>query len=310
MKGSVAYPSTIAGAFRLEDAPSLVTRALHTSTISVTELKYNGRNFGLTDAIPRQDAYLIALQCRACSDHDLYFDGRLTRPRNFAAGVTTIFDLRTSPVADLRDPFHSLMFHLPRKALNAVAEQAGVRPAQDLRHDPGVSVVDPVVRHLLSSLLPAIAKPAGTHCLFLDSVSLALIVHLAQRYGGMNPPAQRGGLTRSQERRAKDLLTADLREHISLAHLAAECGLSVRHFGRAFLASTGIPPHRWLLRHRVSRAKELLMNRRLSIAEVAITCGFADQSHFTRVFTAHAGISPAAWQRENASLVMSAGAAR
>ena len=62
----------------------------------------------------------------------------------------------------------------------------------------------------------------------------------------------------------------------------------------------GVSPHRWLLQHRVERAKELMRTRALSHADVAMFCGFADQSHFTRVFTAMAELSPGAWRRIHA----------
>jgi hypothetical protein len=42
--------------------------------------------FGRTAPIPREDAWLVALPLRACPNHDLYFDGRLTRPENYTEG--------------------------------------------------------------------------------------------------------------------------------------------------------------------------------------------------------------------------------
>jgi AraC-like DNA-binding protein len=251
--------------------------------------------------MPREDAYLIALQLRACHDHDLYFDGHLVRPQNWFAGVTSIYDLRRDPVADIRDPFHSIMFHLPRKALDAMAYEAGVPRVGDLRQEPGVSVDDPVVRHLLASLLPSSTKPDEAHPVFLDHVALALTVHIAHVYGGMslNAGVARGGLAPWQERRVKELMSASLNEELPLSRLANECGLSVRHFARAFRQSTGYSPHRWLLKHRVDYARELLTNRAFSLPDVAFSCGFADQSHFTRVFTAMVGVSPGAWRRAN-----------
>lgn len=290
-----------AKAFRAPNAPTLVTRALHKSTMSAIELRCDQPNFGKSAPIPREDAYLIALQLRACPNHDLYFDSRMVRPRNYVEGVTSIYDLRRDPVADLRDPFHCIMFHLPRKALDALSYEAGGPRTGDLRHEPGVSTDDPVVRHLLASLLPATAKPEEANPLFLDHVAVALAAHLACTYGGMNPDAglPRGGLAPWQERRVKELMTACLHEEVSLNRLAAECSLSVRHFARAFRQSTGLSPHRWLLKHRVDSARELLNNRALSLSDVALACGFADQSHFTRVFTAMFGISPGAWRRAN-----------
>lgn len=297
------YPSRIAGAFRMTDAPTLHTRTLRKSAISITELKCNQRNYGRTASMPREDAYLIALQLRACHDHDLFFDGRFTKARNFNSGVTTIFDLRTDPVAELRDPFHSLMFHLPRKALDTLAYEAGEPRISDLRHTPGVSVDDPVIRHLLSALLPATAKPQEADPLFVDHVALALIAHVARVYGGMRTDSRfpLGGLVPWQERRAKELMSSNLKNETPLARLAAECGLSARHFARAFRQSTGVPPHKWLLRRRVDHARELLVNPALSLSDIALSCGFADQSHFTRVFKAVVGVSPGAWRRADRS---------
>jgi len=82
-------------------------------------------------------------------------------------------------VADIRDPYHCLMFYLPRTALDKFAREAAVPRLGDLRHRPGVSIDDPVVRPLLSALLPAMRKPDEADSLFLDHVVLALTAHLA-----------------------------------------------------------------------------------------------------------------------------------
>ena len=301
MRHHRGYGKQLSEAFRVQNAPSLTSRVLRKSTMSVTELRCDLPDFGRTAPLPSEEAYLVALQLRACPDHDLYFDGRLTRPENYAEGVTSIYDLRRSPLADIRDPYHCLMFYLPRVALDRMASEAGVPGPGDLRHKPGVSVDDPVVRHLLSSLLPLSVSSRQANALFFDHVTLALTAHMATVYGGMNPDSglPRGGLAPWQLRRAEELMSAGLTEELPLSRLASECGLSVRHFARAFRVSTGMPPHRWLLRHRVERAKELLRTRALSLADVAMFCGFADQSHFTRVFTAAAGTSPGVWRRMN-----------
>src|SRR5262245_19531835 len=107
----------------------------------------------------------------------------------------------------------------------------------------------------------------------------------------------RGGLTPWQIRRAKQLMHANLDEKLPLSRLAEEFGLSVRHSARAFRQSTGIPPHRWRLNQRVERAKEMLRDPTLSLADVALACGFGDQSHFTRMFTAVVHLSPGLWRR-------------
>lgn len=106
-----------------------------------------------------------------------------------------------------------------------------------------------------------------------------------------------GGLAPWQCRRAEAMLRARLGGRVELALLARECRLSARHFSRAFRHSFGTSPYRWLVERRVERARQLLAESVMPIAEIAVASGFADQSHFTRVFSRHVGASPAAWRR-------------
>ena len=73
---------------------------------------------------------------------------------------------------------------------------------------------------------------------------------------------------------------------------ARECSLSAGHFARAFRQTTGLSPHQWLLRRRIDKAHELLCEGKLSLAEIASACGFADQSRFTKVYARLRGIKP------------------
>ena len=128
---------------------------------------------------------------------------------------------------------------------------------------------------------------------------MAMATHVAHVYGGMRPRriAPIGGLAPWQERRAKEQLAANLAANLTLADLARECGLSIRHFTRAFRGSTGMSPHAWLVHQRIEKAKGLLINSPQVLSDVALQCGFADQSHLTRMFQRAVGISPGAWRR-------------
>ena len=119
-----------------------------------------------------------------------------------------------------------------------------------------------------------------------------------------NEPLRR--LAPWQARRAIQLLTEATSTACPVATLATACGLSRSHFAHAFRATTGVPPHKWLLQHRVRRACELMEQTDESLAEIAQTCGFADQSHFSRRFRAVMGCSPAVWRRERRSGVTTA----
>jgi AraC family transcriptional regulator len=106
-----------------------------------------------------------------------------------------------------------------------------------------------------------------------------------------------GGLAPWQVELASRLLLSHSSHDLPVAELARRCGLSRSHFIRAFKASLGLPPHHWLMRSRITRAQSRLATTSDSIADIAVSCGFADQSHLTRVFHDVTGTSPAAWRR-------------
>src|SRR3546814_4859217 len=62
--------------------------------------------------------------------------------------------------------------------------------------------------------------------------------------------------------------------------IARSCRISRGYFVSAFKVSAGITPHQWLIRSRLQRAQELLLSTDLSLADIALDCGFYDQSHF------------------------------
>ena len=76
-----------------------------------------------------------------------------------------------------------------------------------------------------------------------------------------------------------------------------ECGLSLSHFSRSFRQSVGDSPHGWLIKRRLEAAPAMMRDSALTLADVALTCGFADQSHFTRVFYRAVGVAPGSWRR-------------
>jgi len=73
------------------------------------------------------------------------------------------------------------------------------------------------------------------------------------------------------------MLRSDLSQNLSLSDVATACKLSVSHFARAFKASTGAPPHQWVLAARIDMARDLLVNSPTPLVHVAGMCGFADQ---------------------------------
>jgi AraC family transcriptional regulator len=162
--------------------------------------------------------------------------------------------------------------------------------------------LDETMRHLQLAIAAALAQPEKPGSIFMYHIRRAVAaVDCACRDTRVARPATRGGLAPWQQKQATDLLVANLSNEISLAMVAKACRLSPGHFARAFRASIGVPPHQWLLRCRVDKAQEMMRTSDSPLAEIALACGFADQSHLTRVFACLCGISPGSWRRHHAA---------
>jgi transcriptional regulator GlxA family with amidase domain len=102
----------------------------------------------------------------------------------------------------------------------------------------------------------------------------------------------RGGLPPRAARRVREYIEAHLEENISIQILAQTAGLSMFHFARAFKQSEGVTPHDFVVQRRIRRVQQLLADTTLSLSEIAIASGFSDQSHCTRRFREHIGVTP------------------
>jgi AraC-like DNA-binding protein len=98
-------------------------------------------------------------------------------------------------------------------------------------------------------------------------------------------------------RRAKDLIDREFAEPLDVPALAREAHASRAHFVRSFKRAFGETPHRYLLRRRVERAKELLRNTPLSVTEVSLAVGFRSLGSFSTAFRQLVGESPSAYAR-------------
>jgi AraC-like DNA-binding protein len=108
---------------------------------------------------------------------------------------------------------------------------------------------------------------------------------------------QHGLLATWQLATAKSILASSASPKVAIKDAARACAISAGHFARSFKGSTGCSPYRWATERRLERAKYLLINTPNSLADLALSCGYAGQSHFTRVFSRHVGMTPGAWRR-------------
>jgi AraC family transcriptional regulator len=279
---------------------SLMTRSLRGVELAATETQDDDPVPGLSGSLA-DEAYLVSLKLQDYPECELWEHHKYITKSDVRAGTTYLYDLRRDPRYIVNKPFHSIQFYLPQSALDGIAKQAGAPRIDDLACQFGFGHDDTVMRHIGASLLEGLRRPGEPNQLFIDHMMLAFAAHVAQAYGGLQRTSElaRGGLAPWQVKRACERLESDLGGTLSLQQIAAEFGLSVSHFSRAFRISTGLPPHQWLLQQRIKAAKQLMTVRDLPLSEIAISAGFANQSHFTRVFSSLVGISPGTWRRES-----------
>lgn len=156
------------------------------------------------------------------------------------------------------------------------------------------AISDPYAESVCRTLLQETVKGSPTGNRYAESLATSLAVHLASQHGGgeSQTPPRTGGLTGPQLKRAIGFVHDHLSEDVTLKNMADTAGLSPFHFARQFKLSMGYSPYQFVLRQRIERAKQLLIQGEKSLAEIAVEIGFYDQSHFAQQFKRHCGITP------------------
>ena len=91
--------------------------------------------------------------------------------------------------------------------------------------------------------------------------------------------------------------------NLSIEELADRCCCSLSTFKRRFHNHYHISPHRWMLRCRLELAKEVLMTTPASITDIAMRCGFVNNSHFIATFRRHFNITPLKFRRQDTAII-------
>jgi AraC family transcriptional regulator len=161
------------------------------------------------------------------------------------------------------------------------------------------SVADSVIVDYATTFRAELAADVPTGPLYAETLTVGLVLHLLANYGVAKPkvPSPRGKLTSFQLRSVVDFICPQLDKDLSLIALARCARISPFHFARLFRATVGLPPHQFVLRLRLQRATRLITAGQLTLAQIAIECGFHDQPHFTRAFHRIFRMTPAMYRR-------------
>jgi AraC family transcriptional regulator len=153
---------------------------------------------------------------------------------------------------------------------------------------------DPLLQGILLTLKQEMVTGGLNTSLFVDHLKTTLVMHLLRRYGvrKVQIATYSNGLSRYKLNQVIDYITSHLDQNLELEKLAQQVGMSQFYFSRLFKQSLGTTPHQYVIQQRVERAKQLIQNGQLSLAEIALECGFANQAHLNRHFKRLVGVTP------------------
>jgi AraC family transcriptional regulator len=165
---------------------------------------------------------------------------------------------------------------------------------------PQFGAVDRLIYQIGLSLKADIEAGYPTGKIFGESAATMLAARLLQQHSVRTPKlaSDEDGLSSYTLRQVLDYIRSHLSQDLSIIDLAQVAGMSPYYFLRLFAKSMYVTPRQYIIQIRIERAKELLRSRELSIADIALQCGFTNQSHFTNIFRQLTETTPKAYRRD------------
>ena len=243
---------------------------------------------------PTQDHLIVLVTKGTCSVEGLY-RGKWQKA-NYGPGSLGM----TAPGEEVTlrwrgDTSHStLQLHLPAESILRCNEDVVGRGAVFPRMPNALSHDDPLLEQVILGVAAKLRE--GAPEIYAESAAQFLTIHMLVRHAGHEiTKARTRGEARMQ--RVCDYMHAHLAEEVSLQDLAKVAYLSRFHLIRAFKQTYGETPYQRLTRLRIQRAQRLLATSDTPITQIALDCGFTNQTHFAAAFRRLVGLSPRAYRQ-------------
>jgi AraC family transcriptional regulator len=158
---------------------------------------------------------------------------------------------------------------------------------------PAITTPDQRLAGLMLAMREEVRAGCPSGRLYGESISLALLAYLTSRYTDLGPEkTHRGCFTAAEARNIVAYIDANLTRNICVTDLAGLLQISPSHFARVFKISFGLAPYHFVMHKRVEAAKGMLERSKFSSSHIALSLGFASQSHFVKVFRQFTGVTP------------------
>jgi len=200
-------------------------------------------------------------------------------------------------------PIDFVQFHLPVHFLGIICSSLFER---ELAHDDFrmlADIKDAQLEGVLRSLQSRAWSIEPTN-LLLDSWAVILsevLLRRLSRHGERQGKSSFGKIPGRAVASVVDYIEVNIDQDLRLTALASVAAMSVYHFARSFEETVGLPPHKYVLVRRVARARVMLRNSEISLAHVALACGFSSQTHLTTAFRQMLGVTPGRYRQGQSS---------
>jgi AraC family transcriptional regulator len=229
---------------------------------------------------------------------ELCIDGKNFHPHPLKAG-DWIF-IPNNQISGSRWSEHSVCMHLYLQStfVNNILSTNFLEDKIDLQ--PIIDCQDPIIEHFLELFKKEFTSNMLADILYAEALARTLSIHLIRRYSDRQLPRNISAfyLDRSELQKTIDYIDQNLDREITIQGLAQYASVSISIFAHSFKKEIGISPYQFILKQRLERSKQLLINKnaKLSISKIAQMCGFSNVSAFTNRFRQKEGISPSKYR--------------
>jgi AraC family transcriptional regulator len=242
----------------------------------------------------RPTANTVVLATGAKGDMQVVLANAPLRHVEVSPGQVHILPANVPVAIRLFEPSESIVVTLHNRLL---AEGNASQVGMEVQLRSGFGLDDALIRQLVFALEEEADAP-NADSRYVQSLGAALAAHLVRKYAScaQEYSPQRRQVMKPGLADVLDYIDQNIDGRLTLPKLAEVARLSIFALVRSFKTSTGLPPHRYILRKRVEHAKVLLSDAALSIGDVALRCGFGDQSAFTTTFRRITNQTPSAYR--------------
>jgi AraC family transcriptional regulator len=262
-------------------------------------LECHHKPMGEENTLSLNQLHLICIETtqRPCDAHK-WMDGRF-QSRPIIQGDIFVLPEKIQFRERFEGAIDYILLYLDADWVATVAKEAADPDHIELL--PHFPQPDPFIYHSGLRLKSAIETKGNFNQLYAETLAMAIAVHLLQHYAGRRTRRNLSALnaaapSRSRLEAVTDYIQCYCDRNLSLSELAELAQMSLHYFAHSFKQQIGLSPHQYLIRARVERAKQLLLQNDLTVIEIAYRVGFADQSHLCRHFKQLTGLTPKQWR--------------